>query len=180
RSCSARPSDLMRKGDRHMRFLRSLTAAGLIAVVAGCDLEVTNPNNPDRGEVLGNPADVEALAASQFQQILSATLGSIARVQTGMMTASFMNASGLANNGLGPRSGIPRQPIDNTTGNAYEGENFSDYRLLSFVARNSADILARAKVDDFSLGVGRGGDLQRLKAWTHFVYGLSLGYLSLV
>src|SRR5690606_41904076 len=94
RSCSARPSDLMRKGDRHMRFLRSLTAAGLIAVVAGCDLEVTNPNNPDRGEVLGNPADVEALAASQFQQMLSATLGRIPRVPTGRMAARCMERAG--------------------------------------------------------------------------------------
>lgn len=163
-----------------MRYLRSLAAVTLVAALVGCDLEVTNPNNPDRGRVLGNPADVEALAASQFQQIISATLGAIARVQTSMMTASFMNASALANNGLGPRSGIPRQPIDNSVGNAYENENFNDYRLLSFVARNSADILARTKAGDFSLGTGRGGDLQRLNAWTHFVYGLSLGYLSLV
>lgn len=163
-----------------MRTIRSLTAVALVTAVMCCDLEVTNPNNPDKGRVLGNPADVEALASSQFQQILSATMGSIARVNTGMMTASFMNASGLANNGLGPRSGIPRQPIDNSVGNAYESENFADYRLLSFVARNSADILARAKQDEFSLGTGREGDLIRMKAWTHFVYGLSTGYLSMV
>lgn len=162
-----------------MRFIRTLAAAAAIVAATGCDVEVVNPNNPDRGRVLGNPADVEALAAAQFQQIVSATLGSIARVQTGMMTASFMNASGLANNGLGPRSGIPRQPIDNNIGNAYQAENFADYRLLSFVARNSADILARAGASDFQLS-GGAGDLNRLKAWSHFVYGLSLGYLSMV
>jgi hypothetical protein len=162
-----------------MRYIRTLAAAAAIIAATGCDIEVTNPNNPDRGRVLGNPADVEALAAAQFQQIVSATLGSIARVQTGMMTASLMNASGLANNGMGPRSGIPRQPIDNNVGNAYEAENFADYRLLSFVARNSADILARIKAPEFQLA-GGAGDLNRLKAWSHFVYGLSLGYLSLV
>lgn len=165
-----------------MRFLSFLAVTSLAVALAGCDdaLEVTNPNNPDRGRVLGNPADVENLAASQFQQVISATLGSTARVQTGMMTASFENASGLANNGLGPRSGIPRQPIDNNRGNAYQTENFNDFRILSFVARNSADVLARAKDPVFSLGAGRANDENRLKAWAHFTAGVSLGYLSLV
>jgi hypothetical protein len=166
-----------------MRILRFLKVATLAIAVGACGdevLEVENPNNPDRGRVLRNPADVEGLASSQFQQVLSATLASIARVNTGMMTASFENASTLANNGLGPRSGLPRQPIDNNRGNAYQAENYADFRLLSSVARNSADILARAKVADFSLGTGREGDVTRLKAWAHFTYGTALGNLSLV
>ncbi len=165
-----------------MRLKRYLVAATLLVSIAGCAedvLEVENPNDPDRGRILASPADVEGLAASQFQSVISATLGSIARVQTGMMTASFENSSGLANNGLGPRSGIPRQPIDNNRGNAYQSENFNDFRLLTAVARNSADILERAKVDDFVLPGGAGA-LTRLKAWSHFTYGVSLGYLSLV
>ena len=166
-----------------MRISRFIKLAALALAVAACGdnaLEVENPNNPDRNRVLRNPSDVEGLASSQYQQILSATLGAIARVQTGMMTASFENSSTLANNGLGPRSGIPRQPIDNNRGNAYQSENFNDFRLLSSVARNSADILARAKVTEFSLGAGREGDLIRLKAWSHFTYATALGYLSLV
>ncbi|MGI9181002.1 MAG: hypothetical protein ACR2H9_10930 [Longimicrobiaceae bacterium] len=164
-----------------MRFVRYLAAATLVGAVFGCaDLEVTNPNNPDRGRILGSPSDIEGLASGQFQQVISGTLGAIARVQTGMMTASFMNASGLANNGLGPRSGIPRQPIDNNRGNAYQNENYNDFRILSSVARNSADILARAKDAGFTLGAGRSGDEDRLKAWSHFTYGVSLGYISLV
>jgi hypothetical protein len=164
-----------------MRFIRYLAAATLAGAAFGCaDLEVTNPNNPDRGRILASPSDTEALAASQFQQVISGTMGAIARVQTSMMTASFMNASGLANNGMGPRSGIPRQPIDNNAGNAYQTENFNDFRILSSVARNSADILARAKDAGFTLGAGRGGDENRLKAWSHFTYGVSLGYISMV
>jgi hypothetical protein len=161
-----------------MRFIRYLAAATLIGAAIGCsDLGVMNPNNPDRDRVL---KDAEGLAATQFQQIISGTLGNIARVQTGLLTAAFENASGLANNGLGPRSGLPRQPIDNNRGNAYAAENFADYRILSGVARNSADLLKRAKGSDFSLGAGRTADETRLKAWVHFTYGVSLGYLSLV
>lgn len=162
-----------------MRFMRYLAVVGLIGAVSGCDLEVTNLNNPDRGRMLGNPADIEALAASQFQQIIFGTLGNIARVNTGMLTAAFENSSGLANNGLGPRSGIARQPIDNNRGNAYTLENFNDFRILSSVARNSADVLARAKDPEFSLSAGAAGE-NRLKAWAHFTAGVSLGYLSLV
>jgi len=164
-----------------MRFVRYLAAATLVGAMFGCaEVEVTNPNNPDRPRILKTPADVEGLASAQVQQIISGTLGNIARVQTGMMTASFMSASGLANNGMGPRSNLPRGPIDNGRGNTYTNENFNDFRILSSVARNSADILARGKDPDFSLGAGRGGDLNRMNAFAHFTYGVSLGYLSLV
>jgi hypothetical protein len=164
-----------------MRLIRYLTLATLAGAVLGCmDLEVTNPSSPDRPRILKTPADVEGLASAQFQQIISGTIGNIARVQTGMMTASFMNASGLANNGMGPRSNMPRTQIDNARGNTYTNENYNDFRILSSVARNSADILARAKSADFNLGAGRDGDLNRLKAFSHFTYGVSVGYLSMV
>ena len=88
---------------------------------------MTNYNNPDRDRTLATALDVQSVGASQFQQVISGTLGNTARVQTGMLTAAFENASGLANNGLGPRSGIPRQPIDNGRGNAYQTENFNDF-----------------------------------------------------
>jgi hypothetical protein len=164
-----------------MRLIRYLAAFSLVGAVFGCRdaLQVENRNNPDRPRVLQTPTDVEGLASTQFQQVISGTLGSIARVQTGMMTASFMNASGLANAGLGPRSGIDRQPIDNNRGNAYAFENYADFRILSGVGRNTADILGRAKAPEFTLGTTV-PDENRLKAWTHFVHGVSLGYLSLV
>ncbi|MGQ0813269.1 MAG: hypothetical protein ACT4O1_02255 [Gemmatimonadota bacterium] len=166
-----------------MRFTRYLAGLVLVGALAACSddaLEVENPNDPDRERVLANAADVEGLASSQFQQILTATLGSIARVNTALMTMGFENSSALNNNGLGPRSIIPRSQIDNGRGNAYASENYADFRLLSSVARNSADILARSKVSGFTLGAGRDGDVNRLKAWAHFTYGVALGYLSLV
>jgi hypothetical protein len=162
-----------------MRFLRSFLATTALAVVAtGCDLAVTNPNNPARQQVLGNPADVEALASTQFQQLVLATHASIAAIQTGMMTASLMNASTLANNGMGPRSLIPRATIENTTGNPYQGENYREYRLLSFVARNSVDILLASEDPFFDLAGGQ-ADVNRLRAWAYFMYALSTGYLAM-
>jgi hypothetical protein len=165
-----------------MRWIRCLAAVALVGVTAACSelLDVSNPNNPDRPRVLGNPGDIEGVAGAQFQSIMSATLGSTQRVQTGMLTAAFENSSALANNGLGPRSFLPRQPIDNARGNAYEADNFATYRILSFTARTTADVLARINDPEFNLGAGRGpGDLNRLKAWTHFMSALAHGYLAL-
>jgi hypothetical protein len=166
-----------------MRLIKSIAIVALAGAVTACDnfLGVDNTSNPDRPRILKNPSDVQNLAAAQFQQIINATIGSIARTQTGMLTAAFENASGLANNGLGPRSGIPRGPIDNGRGNPYQGENFADFSILTSVARNGSDVLARAKDPGFSLG-GTTADVdkQRMIAWTYFVYGVSLGYLSLV
>jgi hypothetical protein len=164
-----------------MRFIRWMAATAVVVLLGGCDaLEVTNPNNPDRGRVLANPADVESLAAAQFQQIISGTVGALARVNQRGMSLGLENANGLANNAMGPGSAIPKLPIDNSRGNAYQDDNFATFRILSFVTRNTADVLARTKGADFSLGVGRANDLTRLNAWTHFVSGVAHGYLSLV
>ena len=41
---------------------RTIAAAALAALAIGCtDLDVTNPNEPDRERVLTNPLDVQAL-----------------------------------------------------------------------------------------------------------------------
>ncbi|HZO17518.1 MAG TPA: hypothetical protein VFB46_00930 [Gemmatimonadaceae bacterium] len=164
-----------------MRFIRFVAVATLMGFTAGCEdtLGVRNNNNPDRDRTLATALDVQSVGASQFQQIISGTLGGTARTQTGMLTAAFENASGLANNGLGPRSGIPRQPIDNGRGNAYQTDNFNDFRILTIAARTSADVLVRAKAEGFTLGTTE-GDVNRLIAFAHFVNGVAMGFVSLV
>lgn len=166
-----------------MRNIRFAVAIGaLLGTVAGCDspLEIGNTNDPDRERILLNPDDVESLGSSVYQQVNSATLGSIARVQTGLGTASFMNASALANNGLGPRGTLPRSQVDNGRGNAYAPENYNDFRILQQAARTASDVLARATSETFVLGGEDDIDETRLKSWTYFAYGLALGTAALV
>jgi hypothetical protein len=161
--------------------MRYLAPVALVAIVTGCSdsaLGVDNTNNPDRARVLGNANDVESLAASQFQQVFSATFNDLYSIDQSMGTMSLMNFNGLANNGMGPRGGIPRQPLDNSNGNAYMADNYRDFRILTAVARTSADILRVAKEAGFALP-GGAGDLNRLLGFAHFTYGVSLGYLSM-
>ena len=162
-----------------MRFKQLVAVASLVGGLAACKdmVAVDNENNPDRSRTLKRPSDVEAVGSSQFQQVINATIGSINRVNTGMLTAAFENASALANNGLGPRSSIPRGSIGNSRGNAYASENFNTYQTLSFAARAESDVLAKAKAPGFTLGSA--GDEQRLKAFAHFVHGVAIGYLAM-
>jgi hypothetical protein len=164
-----------------MRLIRYMAGATLALGAAGCGdiLQVDNENNPDRGRVLGTPADVQSLASAQFQSIVNATIGASNRVNVGMLAMSFETAALLGNNGL-VRGNLPRLGIDNARGAQYQDENFQDFSRLSSVSRNSADILSRVKNPVFTLGPNRAPDENRLKAWAHFTYGVSLGYLSLV
>ena len=166
-----------------MRILRYVIPVGLaLGIGAGCSepLAVENENNPDIDRVFRSPADVEALSGSLFQSINSATLGNIARAQTGMMTASFMSASSLANNGLGPRSALPRGPIDNGRANPYPPENFNDFSIHQQTARTAARILDRMEDPDFPVVLGSTARVLRLRSWTYFVRGIALGNVALV
>jgi hypothetical protein len=47
---------------------RALGVALVLLGMAGCtDLEVMNPNNPDRDRVLSDPGDVESLISTSFR-----------------------------------------------------------------------------------------------------------------
>jgi hypothetical protein len=164
-----------------MRIPRCLAAAASVVLLAGCAevLDVANPNHPDRPRVLASPPEVESLAAAQFQQVIQGTVGMLGTTHPRMMSWGLEQANGLANNAMGPGASIPRLPVDNSRGNPYQADNFATYRFLSFVTRNTADVLARAKAEGFDLGAGRAGDRPRLIAWAHFVSGVAHGYLSL-
>jgi hypothetical protein len=166
----------------NMRFIRYLAAATVAIGLAGCenviDLDVQNINNPDRPRILTSPAENEALASAQFQQIVSAWYGALARPHLAMMTMAFENAAALNNNGMGPRSEIPRNPIDNSRGNQFDVENFATFRILHFVARNASDVLGTAGQQGFQLGTGEPG-LNRLRGWSHFISGIAHGGLAM-
>jgi hypothetical protein len=164
---------------RAFRYKACLPLA-VLAVAASCSdplSGVKNTNNPDRSSVLAKPSDVESLAGSLYQQIHSQTLGTITSLHPGLLTAAFENASGLANNGLGPRSGLPRGTIANNPGNPYDAENLSVFSQMERTARAAANILARASDKSFTLG-SPAADL-RMKAFTFFAYGVSLGDAAL-
>lgn len=166
-----------------MRFHRWMILGAFAAIaLAACSdaLEVRNKNNPDRDRILRTPGDVEGLGASQFQQVISGTTGGTARTYLAMLTMAFENASALNNNGMGPRSNMPRSSIGNNRGNQFADENYQDFSILSIAARNLSTVIQRARASTFTLGPGSEPQIQRLKAWSWFVHGVAVGYLSMV
>lgn len=164
-----------------MRLTRSFMLLGLVAAVAACSdpLDVDNVDSPDRGIVFAKPSDVAGIVSTQYGQIITGTIGATARVHTGFLTASFENASTLANNGLGPRSAMPRPLLDNSRGNAYLNENFNDYRFMSQAARVAATAIAKGREPNFEPTLGA-PQTARMRAFAWFVYGVAVGNLAMV
>jgi hypothetical protein len=82
-------------------------------------LEVTNPNNPDRGRVLANPADVESLASAGSSSRSSPRRSVPARFDGTAAYDAVAADDGVRerpgnNNGDGPAKRLPRGPIDNS------------------------------------------------------------------
>ena len=161
-----------------MKALRYvLYSAVTVALVACSDpLVVDNSNNPDRNGALATAADLEAFLASTYAIVHSGTLGSNDAVQPQMLTMSMENVSGLNNFAMGPRSTLPRNPIENTPGSLGNTGNLRDYTIEHRAARLATIALTRLR----TLGsLGSPARDARARAFALFVQGAGLGNLAL-
>jgi len=156
---------------------RWVACLGLIALGA-CDLDVSNPNQPETERVLATPSDVESLLGNYYRRWHAGLYGSTGNV--GLMAAvqSFENYSTLSNNCMGQRVGIPRAGNDNSIGNLCGPEQARVYFFSSEVTRVASSILTTLAKDGFTLGSP--SQDARAKSFGEFLRGLSLGYLALV
>jgi len=158
-----------------VKFCRALSGALVVVAFAACQdpLTVENWNNPDRSRVLANPGDLEVYIRGTYKTIFNGTFGTDG-IGPSARSMSWENASNLANWGLGPRSAIPRAPIDNTRGNSYLGENQADFNAISRALRAAAD--GANKMEEVTLGSA--GRNARARAFAWFSMGVAMGYLS--
>jgi hypothetical protein len=158
-------------------LIRCAALVGAIGL-AGCDLDVQNPNQPETERVLARPTDVEALLGSYYRRWhdgLYRTLGSV----NGMAAVqSFEDYSSLANNCMNQRAGIPRAVNDNSIGNGCGGEQQRLYFVSSEVTRVASSILDQLNTASFTLGTPARD--ARAKAFAEFLRGVSLGYLAVI
>lgn len=146
--------------------------------LAGCDLDVQNPNDPETDRVLSSPKDVESLAGAQYKRWHEGLYTNLGNVNGMASVQSFENYSALANNCMNQRNPIPRPSNDNQIGNGCGGEQLRVYSVMNEVQRTSVNVLTRIQAPGFNLG----GVMQnkRAEAIAEFARGLSLGYLALI
>jgi hypothetical protein len=157
------------------RFLLSGVLALALAVCKD-PLEVENPNDPDRGRVFNNPADLQVFISGLFGVMHNGTLGgSNDGLQTQMMVMGMENTSTLANFAMGPRGSIPRNPITNQRGSQGNAGNYHDWFRGHRAARQAA--LGIAALKTITLGSPTADN--RAKAFARLVQGIALGNLSL-
>ena len=99
-----------------MKRKRTLPAFALALVVglSGCDLQVDNPNEPDRGRALASPDDVESLIASSYLQVWA--MGHYwNNANFAFNHMSSRHTATWGNNGQNDLGREPREPMPNST-----------------------------------------------------------------
>jgi hypothetical protein len=155
-----------------MRFV--LTGALAIGVAACQDMDITNPNNPNRESVLRSPADVQALVSGTFRTWFNDSEGDDAAIPMSTMADEFSTAFfdfGGLELSQEPRATFnPRSPNSNHSG---VFQNY--YRIIAGI--NTA---FRA-IEQGNLTIRDGGAdvTMRVRAFGKFMQGISHGQAAL-
>jgi hypothetical protein len=163
----------------HARTFRTAVAATSVLVVAGCvDLDVTNPNEPDRERVLSSPQDVQALISSSFQAYFDNAQQTNPNIPTSAMADNL--TGGFFDFGVHDVTTEPREAFDASPLNTRGFVGRAPWSRLYPVISNVNDGLA-AIDDGLAITTGSGGADQtaRARAFGKFVQGISHGYLAL-
>ncbi|MDP2955714.1 MAG: hypothetical protein Q8N53_04780 [Longimicrobiales bacterium] len=157
----------------------SLLIVGVLAFVAlGCqDLEITNPNNPDRTTVVSSSSDVEALVSTSFRRWFNLTQG--LTPSTALCSAADEFSGGFTDygtheQGLEPRNAIDNGPISANSPN--RGPFSTIYSIIGGVN------IALQAIDKYDLKImSSGADVtQRAWAFGKFTQGLTHGWQALL
>lgn len=152
---------------------RSLGAmAGVLAIGACTELEVNNPNEPDRDRALSQPADVEALITGQFR-----TFWLIQQGRTGPALDGIAETESNSNTNFGflDQSLMPSQPIVNEV-----GYNWGYWMQDPFLFQNRGLASIRDGLQAIESRALNITQLPRLQAFAKLLQGLYHGNIALL
>jgi hypothetical protein len=155
-----------------------MVLGGVAGAFAACDsaLDVENQDNPDVERVFELPATIEQTLGSGYQQCRN-TIQFNGNLFPQMAALSGETYSQLNNFSMGPISGIPRGPIQNTRGASFG--LFTEFSQLSRQSRTLANALGALNNLLANKGtLGTPAQDLRARAWGHFVVACNLGYLA--
>lgn len=145
----------------------------LFGAAACADLDVTNPNEADRGKAIRTPLDVQSLVSGSFAQWYSSNHHASNTPSMLLSAQAFQHSSSAANFGMLAYPALPRFAAQNTVthqdyvniANSWSGH----YRALAAIADG-----LRAINSDTVVRAGLGTEnVRRVRAFGKFVQGLS-------
>lgn len=162
-----------------MRRLTFVIVACALAA-AGChDLDVTNPNNPDRERVINRPGDVESLISSSFKGWFQNSQNGYPNLALAAMADNI--TGGFFDYSVHDVSTIPRNAWNNSQLNTRSAVNRQPWYDMYGVISNVNDGLA-ALDGGMILDAGEtpGPNTRRARAFGKLMQGLGHGYLALL
>jgi hypothetical protein len=160
-----------------------LTAALVVGSASACKdaLVAENLASPDVTRVFATPAAIEQTIGTGYQACRNNTLGTD-RLQPELAVLALEAYSGLNNFNMGPRVGIPRNPIGNALSSSSIFVEFSALSRAGRLAVNAVNALDKLVEDDPSPADGVLGDPARdlrARAFGFFVVGCNSAWLAL-
>ncbi|UCC84141.1 MAG: hypothetical protein JSW46_04200 [Gemmatimonadota bacterium] len=148
----------------------------LLGAAACADLDVVNPNDPERERALSTASDIESLIAGSMKQWSDG-----AHWYEGssffLSSASFQSSAPWNNAGMVPYSWIPRPEIQNNTADTdYQNVSWWWYQYYKAIAQVWAGLRA---FEDTAVTNELGRDTLTAMAFGKFVQGLAHGSLAL-
>ena len=169
-----------------MRFLpsklRSQVAASaviLLVAASACDLEVTNPNEPDRARALSEPGDVESLIAGTYSTWWDQVHGAgdeLAMVRGLSSAAEVLSSSG-ANHFASDNNQQPRINLTNAIGYQWGRSLRAPWMELNQALAAIRDGVLVIEADNLEIGPG-GRDTPRTQAFAKLMQGLNHAYIA--
>jgi hypothetical protein len=161
-----------------MRALRGVAVAAALFLSGCVDLDVTNPNEPDRDRVTSNPRDVQALISTSYQAYFMHAQETNPGMTLGAMSDNL--TGGFFDFGVADMTTLPREPYNPNPTNTRGFIGRVAWSRLYPVISNVNDGL-RAIDHGLRITTGPNGadETARAQAFARFVQGISYGYLAL-
>jgi hypothetical protein len=161
-----------------IRCRRLGAAIGVIGVVAACqDLDVTNPNNPDRARLRADPQLVQTIVATAYAQLFDFWQDDYPVWVMSTMADEF--SGGFLDFGIHDMSKEPRLPFNNSPTYSEQEVNLDPWQKSNAILSGLAD--AVKVIEDGTIVRDGGVDVTtRVLAFARLMQGITLGNLAMV
>ena len=160
---------------KHLVRLGALTG---VALLAACDdrLAVTNRNVVDVDAAFQTANGIATVVGKSFQGTFLGQYQFLSSIMPQAMNSAGESSASVANEGMGLRTGIPRQQIDNGLGNQTFVGNNRDYSNFTRFARQAANGLRALR----GLSGETPATTAKPRILGYFVLGYTQGNIALI